>query len=86
MIHKSLNKKTKGSWKPGNLATGNLSTETVAVLQMVFSLYWFAVHDHLEDILEHLDTFQVSETRRELVLIKLWLVKDIYLTYDNSYI
>ena len=41
-------------------------------------LLWFAVLDDVEDILEHLDTVQVSENTRESVLIKILVVKEIH--------
>ena len=54
---------------------------TAVMLNGVSSLLlWFAVHDHVEDILEHLDTVQVSEETRE-GLTKYCCIQDIYLTY-----
>jgi hypothetical protein len=41
-------------------------------------LLWFAVLDDVEDILEYLDTVQVSENTRESVLIKILVVKEIH--------
>ena len=37
---------------------------------MVQLVHWFAVLDQEEDFLEHLDTVQVSQTTRELLLTK----------------
>ena len=41
----------------------------------------FAVCDHVEEFLEHLDAVQVSEKTRETFFIKRLLVNDIHLTY-----
>ena len=46
-------------------------------------LIWFAVRDPVDDILEHLDTVQVSSKTRIIGFIKISLVKDIH-TYVST--
>ena len=55
------------------------------VADVIFALLlWCAVIDHVDDILEHLDTGQVSEKTRKSVCIKILWVTDIHSTYFST--
>ena len=50
------------------------------VADVIFALLlWCAVIDHVDDILEHLDTVQVSVKTRESVFSKMLLAKEIHI-------